>query len=61
MAQQMTLADHADAWWREQGKEVPSRDTAEWQQMYEAWATWAFADLRGPEETRPRERHGKQK
>jgi hypothetical protein len=54
MAHEMTLADHAEAWHREQGKKVPPRDSAKWQQMYERWATWAFADLRGPEKPRPR-------
>jgi len=51
---EMTLADHAEVWQREQGREVPARGTAEWQVMYEAWATWAFADLRSEEERRPR-------
>jgi hypothetical protein len=49
---EMTLADHAEAWQREQGKEVPAHDTDEWKAMYEAWATWAFSDLHG-EEKRP--------
>ena len=47
---EMTLADHAEAWWREQGKEVPSRDTDEWQAMYETWVAWAFADLHDEQE-----------
>lgn len=38
----MTLAEHAEAWWREQDKEVPLRETAEWQTMYEAWIEYAF-------------------
>ncbi len=46
---EMTLADHAEAWQREQGREVPVRGTDDWQAMYEAWATWAFADLRSEE------------
>ena len=41
----MTLADHAEAWWQEQGNEVPSRNTDEWRQMYETWVEWAFADF----------------
>jgi hypothetical protein len=41
----MTLADHAEAWWQEQGKEVPVRNTDQWQQMYETWVEWAFSDL----------------
>jgi hypothetical protein len=42
----MTLAEHAEAWWSEQGKEVPKRDTPEWQAMYEKWIDFAFADFR---------------
>ena len=56
MAREMTLADHAECWCREQGKEVPPRDTDQWQAMYEAWATWAFADLHSEEKRRPRKR-----
>ena len=51
---EMTLADHAEYWQREQGKQVPARDTKEWQEMYETWATWAFSNLRGEEPRRPR-------
>ena len=47
MAKAMTLADHAEAWWRDQGKEVPPRETAPWRKMYEIWVEWAFADLHG--------------
>lgn len=61
MAQETTLADHADAWWREKGNEVPDRGTAEWQKIYEAWAAWAFADLRGPDKLRPRRRRSNPK
>jgi hypothetical protein len=38
----MTLADHAEAWWRESGKEVPPRETAAWREMYESWIGFAF-------------------
>jgi hypothetical protein len=41
---EMTLADHAEAWWQEQGNVVPARDTPEWQSMYEAWIDFAFAN-----------------
>lgn len=42
----MTLADHAEAWWAEQGKAVPSnRESPEWQKMYLAWHTFAFKDF----------------
>ncbi len=53
---EMTTGDHAEAWHREQGKLLPPRGTDEWQAMYEAWATWAFADLRTEEKRRPRKR-----
>jgi len=43
---QMTLADHAEAWTREQGQPVPERDSAEWRAMYEKWIAWAFQDFR---------------
>ena len=54
MAKELTLGDHAELWWQEQGNEVPARNTDAWREMYERWATWAFADLR--EEKRPRRR-----
>jgi hypothetical protein len=38
MGKERTLAEHAEAWWREQGKRVPRRGTARWQHMYEMWA-----------------------
>ena len=43
----MTLADHAEYWWREQGRDVPPRGSAAWQAMYETWVEWAFSDLHG--------------
>jgi len=45
MATEMTLGEHAESWWKEQGKEVPLRGSKEWQKMYEAWVEWAFSDL----------------
>jgi len=41
----MTLADHAEAWHKEQGKEVPKRGTPEWDKMYENWHSFAFRDF----------------
>lgn len=41
----MTLGEHAEAWWKEQGKEAPPRNTDEWREMYETWVEWAFSDL----------------
>lgn len=46
MSNKMTFADHAEAWWREQGKRVPRRKTKAWQAMYEKWIEFAFADFR---------------
>lgn len=41
----MTLAQHAEAWWREQGQTVPPRETKQWDEMYRAWVDYAFADF----------------
>lgn len=41
-AEKMTLAGHAEAWWREQGNTVPSRESAEWNAMYAEWVEFAF-------------------
>ncbi len=55
MAKEMTLADHAEAWWQEQGKRVPRQDTKAWRKMYERWVAWAYSDLHGKEQApRPR-------
>jgi hypothetical protein len=58
VGKELTMADHAEAWWREQGKRVPRRDTARWQEMYETWAEWAFADMRG-DQGQGKQRKGK--
>ena len=42
---ELTLADHAEAWWREKGNTIPPRDSDEWKKMYESWVEWAFSDL----------------
>ncbi len=44
---ELTLGDHAEAWWREQGKVVSQRETPEWKEMYEKWVNFAFSDMRG--------------
>jgi hypothetical protein len=36
---------HAEMWWYEQGKDIPERDTDDWQKMYESWIEFAFADF----------------
>ena len=41
----VTLADHAEAWQRERGEDVPKKGTPEYTSMYEEWAEWAFSDL----------------
>lgn len=41
----MTLAQHAEAWWTEQGKTVPPAGTPAWTKMYEEWHAFAFADF----------------
>lgn len=42
----MTTGQHAEAWWLEQGHfEVPARGTSAWQEMYEKWHAFAFADF----------------
>lgn len=46
----MSLADHADAWWRERGAEPPPRTDMAWQSYYEEWHAWAFAGIAEPEE-----------
>lgn len=45
-ADEMTLAEHAEAWWAEQGKIVPIKGTPEYMVMYETWTEWAFSDFK---------------
>lgn len=42
----MTLAEHAEAWWTEQEKQVPERQSEAWEEMYSQWIEFAFSDLR---------------
>jgi len=42
----VTTADHAEAWWKEEGNKVPKRNTKEWDEMYVAWHTYAFASFK---------------
>ena len=42
---ELTLADHAKIWGKEQGINVPERDTTEWSIFYEKWVNWAFNDF----------------
>jgi hypothetical protein len=41
---EMTLADHAEAWWGEKGNIVPKRETRAWDTMYQSWVEYAFCD-----------------
>jgi hypothetical protein len=43
---EMTMAEHAEAWWTEQDNVVPLRGTPEWESMYEEWIKFAFADFK---------------
>ena len=38
----MTLADHAELWWKEQGNIVPPKNTKEWKDMYKKWIEYAY-------------------
>jgi len=42
----LTLADHAELWCQEQGRNLPPRYTPEWTAMYEAWHAFAFRDFK---------------
>lgn len=42
---EMTFADHAEAWTREQGIDVPERGTEEWYKMYHKWHSFAFQNF----------------
>jgi hypothetical protein len=43
----ITLADHAEAWWKEQGNTVPERHTPNWKEMYQKWVAYAFELING--------------
>lgn len=40
--QDVTLAEHAEAWWSERGYVVPRRKTKAWNTMYQKWINYAF-------------------
>jgi len=40
--QDVTLGEHAEAWWSEQGRKVPRRNTKAWNNMYGNWVNYAF-------------------
>ena len=41
----MTLEQHAIAWYAEQGKTMHPTSTPEGIKEYQAWATWAFSGV----------------
>lgn len=43
----VTLADHAEQWWEEQGNQVADRDSTEWMKMYYRWFNFAWKDIPG--------------
>ena len=40
----MTLAEHAVAWWVEQGNTVPVKGSVVWEEMYRQWVDFAFPE-----------------
>lgn len=40
--EEITMAEHAEAWWGDKGNRVPERGTPAWDAMYEAWIDFAF-------------------
>jgi len=45
MQRELTLSDHAEAWQRGRGEQVPERDSAEWDTMYQDWIDFAFGSF----------------
>ena len=43
--QDIPLYKHAEMWWSEQGKKVPSEDTEEYRKMYEKWVEFAYLEI----------------
>ena len=46
----ITLIEHAEMWWFEQGNLIPMRNSPESQVMYEQWIEFAFQDFPKPKE-----------
>lgn len=40
----MRMSDHAELWAVENGRDIPDRNTDEWQAMYEEWCAFAFGE-----------------
>jgi len=47
---ELTLADHAESWAKEQGFEVPDRSTVAWQDLYARWHEFSFSEFQGTTE-----------
>lgn len=45
-----TLANFAEEWYKEQGKIVPDKNSKEYDEMYQSWVEFAFADFADCEE-----------
>ena len=43
MSEELTLSQHAELWYAEQGNIVPQKGTSEWDDMYAKWVKFAFA------------------
>jgi hypothetical protein len=52
---EMTMADHAEAWWKEQGNEIPKKGTKEWNEMFLKWHTYAFQEISERLDKEPKE------
>lgn len=38
----MTMREHAEAWWEEQGNTIPFYCSPEWNKMYAKWFDFVF-------------------
>lgn len=41
----MSMEDHAMAWWIGKGFVIPSPNSIEWEEMYAEWVDFAFSDM----------------
>jgi len=44
---ELTLAEHARAFWLERGQYMPLLGIREGDEMYRLWAEWAFSNMTG--------------
>lgn len=47
MAEEITLLDHAKAYYKRHNLEMPSMSTDLGRKYYAEWVLWAFADMNG--------------